>query len=99
MTTKQRIGWIKFGERGELLCGRKFSSKMKGIIYQSCVRSAMLYVRETWCLRENEMAILKRNEKAMCEVELIEKKTSQELGSLLGLKDALDGLAKHSGMQ
>ena len=34
-------------------------------IYQSCVRSAMLYGSETWCLRENEMAILRRIENAM----------------------------------
>ena len=51
--------------------------------------SAMLYKSETWCLRKNEIAIL-RTEKAMiratCGVKLIEK-GSQELMSLLGLKD------------
>ena len=39
--------------------------KMKERIYQSCVRSAMLYGSETWCLRGNEMVILRRTEKAM----------------------------------
>ena len=38
VTARTRIGWMKFRECGELLCGRKFSSKMKGRIYQSCVR-------------------------------------------------------------
>ena len=61
--------------------------KMKGKIYQSSVRSAMLYGSETWCLRENEMAILRRAEKAMmkamCKVNVIEKRRSQELMSLL----------------
>ena len=28
---------------------------MKGMVYQSCVRFAMLNGSETWCLRENEM--------------------------------------------
>ena len=97
-TARTRIGWIKFRECGELLYGRKFSSKMKGRIYQSCVRSAMLYRSETWCLRENEMAILRRTEKvmmrAMCRVKITEKR-SQELTSLLGLKDTLDGLVEH----
>ena len=59
-------------------------------IYQSCVRSAMLYGSETWCLRENEMAILRKTEKAtmraMCTVKIIEKRRSQELMSLLGFK-------------
>ena len=57
--------------------------KMKGRIYQSCVRSAMLYGSETWCLKENEVAILRRTERAMrramCGVRLMDKKNTEEL--------------------
>ena len=91
VTARTRIGWTKLREWGKLHYGRKFSLKMKGRIYQSCVRSAMLYGSETWCLRENEMAILRRTEKAMmratCGVKMIKKRRNQELMSLLGLKD------------
>ena len=63
----------------------------------------MLYGSETWCLRENEMAILRRTEKAMmramCGVKIIEIRMSQELMSLLGLKDTLEGLARASGVR
>ena len=49
------------------------------------------------------MAILRRTEKAtmkaMCRVKIIEKRRSQELKSLLGLKDTLDGLARASGVR
>ena len=73
---------------------------MKEKIYQSCLRSAMLYESDTWCLREIEMEILRRTEKAiiraMCGVKLIEKRRIQELMSLLSLKDTLNGLAKAS---
>ena len=90
-------------ECGELLYGRRFLLKMKGRIYQSCIRLAMLYWDKTWCLRENEMAILRRTEKAMvramCGVKWIEKRRSQELMRLLDLKDTLDGLARASGVQ
>ena len=76
---------------------------MKGRICQSCVRSAMLYESEIWCLRENEMAILRRTEnammRAMCGVRLIEKRSSQEIMSLLSLKDTFDGLAWVSGVR
>ena len=48
------------------------------------------------------MAILRRTEKAIiratCGVKLIEQKQSKEVMSLLDLKDALDGLARASGM-
>ena len=60
---RARIGWVKFRECGELLNSKRFWLKMKGMGYWSCVRSAMLYESKTWCLRENEMAILRR---AMC---------------------------------
>ena len=103
VTARTRIAWIKFRECVELLYEKKFLLKMKGRIYQSCVRSAMLYGSETWCLRKNEMAMLRRTEKAMmramCGIEIIEKRRSQELLSLLGLKDTFDGLARTSGVR
>ena len=37
--------------------------------------------------------------RTMCGIKLIEKRRSQELMSLLGLKDTLDGLARVSGLQ
>ena len=61
--------------------------KMKGMIYRSCVRSAMLYGSETWCLRENEMEILRRTERAMvramCGAKLMEKKRTEDLMEML----------------
>ena len=65
-------------------------------------RSAVLNGSKIWSLWEHEMAILRRTEKvmmrALCEVKLIEKR-SQELVSLLGLKDILNGLARASGVR
>ena len=94
---------MEFREYEELLYGRKFSLKMKERIYQSCIRSAMLYGSETWCLRENEVATLRKTKntmkRAMCGVKMIEKRRSQELMSLLGLKNTLDGLARASGVR
>ena len=46
VTSRTRIGWAKFRECHDLLCGRTFSLKIKGIVYKSCVRSAMLYGSE-----------------------------------------------------
>ena len=47
VTSRVRIGWMKFRECGELLRGRRFSLTMKGMVYRTCVRSAMLYGSET----------------------------------------------------
>ena len=46
---------------------------------------------ETWCLKENEMSILRRTERAMvramCGVKLKDRESSEELMDRLGLKD------------
>ena len=82
VTASGRIGWVKFKKCGELLNSKMFSLKTKGMVYRSCVRSAMLYGSETWCLRENEMAILRRTERAIVRAmrgaKLMEKKRSRE---------------------
>ena len=93
---------MKFRECKELLRGRMFSLKMKGMVYRSCVRSAMLYGSETWCLRESEMAILRRTERAMvrsmCGVKLVDRKKMEKLMEMLGLKET-DKMARVNGVR
>ena len=51
---------------------------------------------------ENEMTILRTEKammRAMCGVKLTEKRRSQELTSLLGLKHTLDGLSRGRGVR
>ena len=47
VTARARIGWVKFREWGELLNSKRFSLKLKGMVYRSCVSSVMLYGSET----------------------------------------------------
>ena len=57
------------------------------MVYRSCIRSAMLHGSETWCLRENEMAILRKTERvmvrSMCGVKLVDKKNTEGLMEIL----------------
>ena len=103
ITTTTRLGWVKFRECNEILLGRRFPLKMQGRVYRSCVRSVMLYDSETWCLRENELEMLKRTERAMvramCGVKLMDKKNSDALMNMLGLEETLEKLAKANGVR
>ena len=103
VTARSRIGWMNFRECSEILKGRRFSLKIKGKIYKSCVRSAMLYGSEAWCLREKEMAILRRTERAMIRamsgVKLLDRRNSEELMDMLDIKESLDRMAKASSIQ
>ena len=103
MTARAGIGWVKFKECGELLNSKGFLLKTKGMAYRSCVRSAMLYWSETWCLKENEIASLRRTErkmvKAMCGVKLMEKKRPEEQMEMLVLKETVLQKAKANGVR
>ena len=103
MTARARIGWVKFRECRELLNSKRFLLKLKGMVYQSCIRSAMSYGSETWCLRENEMAILRKNERAMvramCGAKLMDKKRTEDLMEMLGLKETAVQMVKANGVR
>ena len=47
VTARARTRWLKFKECGELLNSKRFLLKIKEMVYQSFVRSAMLYGSET----------------------------------------------------
>ena len=73
------------------------------MVYRSCVKSAMLYESETWRLRETDLAILRRTERAMvrlmCGVKLVDRKKIENLMEMLGLKETLDRMAKANGVR
>ena len=58
VTARTRCGWVKFRECGELLYGRTFPLGLKGAVYESYIRPAIMYGCEEWCLKDNEMGIL-----------------------------------------
>ena len=52
LTSRTRCGLVKLRECGELLHGRKFPLKLKGAVYKSYVKLAILHESEAWCLKE-----------------------------------------------
>ena len=97
VTTRVRIGWVRFRKCGGLLLGNRFPLKMKGKVY--CVRSAILYGSEVWCLKENEKAILRRTVRAMCGQKVVDRKTTEEQMDMLGSKETIDRLATANGVR
>ena len=62
----------------------------------------MLYGSEAWFLREKEMAILRTERamiRAMCGVKLLDRRNSEELMDMLGIKEPLDRMAKAKSMR
>ena len=42
VTARVSVGWMKCKELSGVLCGRKWSVKIKGRVYKACVRAAMV---------------------------------------------------------
>ena len=98
VTSRTRLGWVKFRYCQDLLCVKIFSLKLKGSEYKICVRSAMLYGSETWCLGQNEAGILQRTERAMersmCGVKLMDKKLTKDKMQMWHLNKTIDQLTR-----
>ena len=75
---------------GELLYGSRSPQRQKGAIHRSYVSPAMLHGSEACFLNEIDMGNLRRSEismvRAMCRVQLKDRKRSTDLMSMLGLK-------------
>ena len=94
VTVRTRCWLVNFRECGELLCGRTFPLKLKGAVYKSYMRLAMLYGSEAWYMKESEMESLQRTERsmvrAMCVIQLKDRKRCMDL--MLGLNETRDQL-------
>jgi len=93
---------MKFREYGEILHGKRYSLMLKGKVYRSYVRSAILYENETWCLWVKELSILRRTEeamvRAMCGMKLMDRKNTDELMDMLRINETFDKMAIASGV-
>ena len=67
------------------------------------IGDVIIYGSETWCLRENEMVGLRRTERAMVRAmrgaKLTEKKRTEDLMEMLGLKEIVVQMAKANGVR
>ena len=74
----------KLKEFSGVLTRKEVSLKLKGKMYVTCVRSAMVYGSETWAMNVQQSARLERAEMMMvqwmCGVSLRDRVPSAELG-------------------
>ena len=93
--TRVRCGWKKFHELAPVLTLKGASFKLKGKIYKTCVRSAMIYGSETWPMKVEDMNRLIRAERMMmrrmCGVTLRDRVSTDTLYDRLGV-DSITGV-------
>ena len=72
-----------FREYLRILTGERFSLKLKGKVYATCVRSCLMHGSETWPMKVEHGLKLNRTEMSMirwmCGVKLNDRKKSEEL--------------------
>ena len=89
--TRIMCGWKKFRELSPFLSSRAPSLRLKGQVYDACVRSSMLYGSETWSMTKETLHKITladtRMIRNMSGESLRRRYTVAELRGLLGLKD------------
>ena len=58
-----RHGWANYGKCSGLVHGGRFPSRMKGVVYKSYARPAILYGSEPWCMKEGKIGISQSTER------------------------------------
>ncbi|MBV8233323.1 MAG: hypothetical protein JO329_25390 [Planctomycetaceae bacterium] len=85
------VGWNKFHEMKGIITKRGISLKLKGRLYDSCVRSCMLYASETWAMKVCHERDFERAERRMlrwmCGVRLTDRVRTEELYRRLGIEE------------
>ena len=89
-TSHNRPAWKKFHELIPIVCNKRFSLVNCGHIYNSYVRSVLLYACETWPLNVKDLSRLSKADNSMvrwlCSVKISEQYSMNELREKLKLK-------------
>ena len=51
---RMQCGWRNWKKVSGVLCDKRLSDRMKGKIYKTVVRRALLYRAETWLIKRNQ---------------------------------------------
>ena len=84
-----RSAWKKFHELIPIVCNKSFSLVNRGHIYNTCVRSVLLYACETWPLNVEDISRLTKADNSMvrwiCSIKLTNRHSMTELREKLKL--------------
>src|SRR5271163_2990842 len=99
---RTRCAWKKFRELSPILTGKYISLKLKGRVYNTCVRSAMIYGSEMWAMKTDQKASFERTEirmvRWMSGVSLKEKRRSADLRASMEL-DAVGEVVRRNRLR
>ena len=96
--TRARTAWGKYRDLQPILSSKNVALRTKGRVYDTCIRSAMLYGSETWAPRKTEVDRLQRNERSMlrsmCGIRPDERVGSAAVCEKLGISELDNAIAK-----
>jgi len=94
--TRCRNAWGKFKKLLPILTSKHVSLKTRGKLFNTCVRSAMLYGRETWAPTVSDLQRMRRNDRSMirwiCGVKPIDEVPTETLHAKLGILEVTKAL-------
>ena len=98
VTARISAGWRKFRELSGVLCGRGVSNRLKGILYKTCVRTAMTYGSETWAAKAEDLKRMTtadmRMVRLMAGVRMKDRRRNDDVLAMMSLDSVADCLEK-----
>ena len=89
VTARIQSAWKKFRELSPFLTSRATPLKVKGKVYDACVRKCMTYGSETWAMKSSSVERIEKAEmrmvRWMCRATLCERKKNEDLLQSMGL--------------
>ena len=89
VTARIQSAWKKFRELSPFLTSRATPLKVKGKVYDACVRKCMTYGSETWATKSSSVERIEKAEmrmvRWMCRASLCDRKRNEDLLQSLGL--------------
>lgn len=96
---KIQAGWRKFREASGVLCDRRVPVRLKGKVYESAVRPAMLYASECWAITKKEEQKLHVAEMRMlrmlCGVTRMDRIRNETIRETLGVSSVSDKMRQN----
>src|SRR5215467_3203283 len=96
---KIQAGWRKFREASGVLCDRRVPVRLKGKVYESAVRPAMLYASECWAITKKEEQKLlvaeMRMLRMLCGVTSMDRIRNETIRETLGVSSVSDKMRQN----
>ena len=94
VATRVKAAWCKWRELTPVICDKQMSLRLRAKVYKSMMRPVLLYVAETWAMKEIDLKLLEKTKMMMLRwikgISLKDNVRSEKIRAELGVAQIRD---------